>query len=94
MSERDLAVEFYDEITYDGPDNYADAALIMWDGYPGDAPRERMARVLAFVAAVAIDKVLTRRQREIARTGPWEGGHHFQEEDGYPGSLLPPRGKP
>lgn len=85
MSERDLAVEFYDEITYDGPDNYADAALIMWDGYPGDAPRERMARVLAFVAAVAIDKVLTRRQREIARTGPWEGS---------PGSLVPPRGKP
>jgi hypothetical protein len=29
------------------------------------------------------------------RRGPWEGGHHFQEEDGYPGSLLPPkRGTP
>jgi len=26
---------------------------------------------------------------------PWAGGHHFQEEDGYPGSLLPPkRGAP
>jgi hypothetical protein len=26
---------------------------------------------------------------------PWEGGHHFQEEDGYPGSLVPrKRGAP
>jgi len=35
--------------------------------------------------------VLTRRLREAARTGPWDGGHHFQEEDRYPGSLLPPK---
>jgi hypothetical protein len=32
---------------------------------------------------------------EAARTGPWEGGHHAQEEPGYPGSLLPKkRGAP
>ena len=25
----------------------------------------------------------------LCARGPWEGGHHFQEEDGYPGSLVP-----
>jgi hypothetical protein len=46
---------------------------------------DRMKSVLGHVSSSAIEDVLARRQREIARTGPL---------DGSPGSLVPPRGKP
>ncbi len=82
MSDRDLADAIYAEII--AAHSVAEARLT-W------AESEDMRYTLAHVAYDAIDRVLARRQREAARTGPWDGGHHFQEEDGYPGSLVPPK---
>jgi len=56
--------------------------------HPEHDESRRMAAVLAYVAEAAIAVVLDRRQREAARTGPWE------EEDGYPGSLVRKRDAP
>lgn len=72
-ADRDLAEAIYHEITDDVPQGYTDAALTIWDGTRGQPRRDRMGQVIAFVACVAIDKVLARRQREAARTGPWDG---------------------
>lgn len=88
----DLAEAIYAELV---ADHTAAAVLYLWQHRKiGASDFVDMRAVLSCVAAAAIDTVLARRQREIARTGPWEAGHHFQEEDGYPGSLVPPRGKP
>jgi len=87
-SDRDLAEAIYAEII--SPKG-VEWALDLWQQYPDLDDRSRMWRVLARTSANAIDTVLARRLREAARSGSWDGGHHFQEEDGYPGSLLPPK---
>jgi len=75
MSEhdRDVAKAIYDEII--SPESVAEALRIWLN--PGRPPwatdADDMRSVLAHVAQAAIDAVLARRQREIARTGPWEG---------------------
>jgi len=62
--ERSLAVEIYDEII--AAHSVAEARLT-W------AESEDMRYTLAHVAWDAISTVLARRQREAARTGPWDG---------------------
>jgi hypothetical protein len=85
-ADRDLAEAIYREIT---SEEALDVALEGWrDLTCNGSERNRLGFVLAGIAAISIDTVLARRQREAARTGPWEGGHHCQEEDGYPGSLA------
>ena len=91
-TDRDLARAILREMVADG---VADRALQLWGERTGLGACQQMQRVLRIVATDAINTVLARRLSEAARTGPWEGGHHFQEEDGYPGSLLPQkRGEP
>jgi len=84
--------------------------IVSWsEAYPLDIfpePDLEKARQLLKAGGIALDAVTAhcmrhvidgvgKIAREAARTGPWDGGHHFQEEDGYPGSLLPPkRGEP
>ena len=63
MSERDLAEAIYAEII--AAHSVAEARLT-W------AESEDMRYTLAVVAHQAIDAVLARRQREAARTGPWQ----------------------
>jgi D-alanyl-D-alanine dipeptidase len=71
--ERSLAEAIYAAITSD--ESIAEAVLA-WKkiGYPAWATEARdMRSLLSHVAGCAIDRVLARRQREIARTGPWDG---------------------
>jgi len=72
MSERDLATEIHHEII--SPES-VDAALDLWHHREpgGGDERKRIWFLLAHISANAIDTVLARRQREAARTGPWEG---------------------
>ena len=80
--------------------------IVRWsEAYPLDIfpePDLKKARELLEAGGITLDAVSAHCMRhvidavgniarEAARTGPWEGGHHFQEEDGYPGSLLPPK---
>ena len=82
-NDRDLAEAIYAELV---ADHTAAAVLYLWQHRKiGASDFVDMRAVLSCVAAAAIDAALVRRQREIARTGPWEGS---------PGSLVPPRGKP
>jgi len=91
MSERDLAEAIYQEITsqrsvIDALDAFHES--LDWN------ERQRMWFALSYTTLSAIEKVLAGRLREAARAGPWDWGD-YQEEDGYPGSLLPrKRGDP
>jgi len=66
--ERDLAEAIYAEIISpelvdDALEIWNESALRGWD---------RMRTLLDVVANAAMDRVLARRQREAARTGPWD----------------------
>lgn len=95
MSERDLAEAIYAEIM--APANIRQA-LDLWHYPMADEPGEarRMRLIMWIVAGEAIDAVLARRQREAARTGPWEGSMLAGTNPGdtpagtYPHPLLPP----
>lgn len=70
MTDRDLADAIYAALTSEASVNHA---LECWrDHWDIADPRYRMWAVLAITAASAIDGVLARRQREAARTGPWD----------------------
>lgn len=85
MNERDLAEAIYAALTSEAA---IDAALDVWGEVAELPDRDLLRLVIEVVSAAVICDVLTLREREAARTGPWE-------EDGYPGSLLPPkRGAP
>lgn len=81
MSEydRELAEAILRELSSDVS---AARAALAW------ADTKDMRRMLAHVAHVAIEAVLTRRLTEAARTGPWG------EEDGYPWVMLPRKRTP
>jgi len=68
--ERSLAVEIYDEIT---SNRTVEDALDAWWSNPNISSHRRMWLALDRAARTALQEVLARRQREIARTGPWEG---------------------
>jgi hypothetical protein len=76
-ADRDLAEAIRHEII--SPMS-TDLALEAWRVRGHQGERDRMWFVLRDIAEHAIEAVLARRLREAARTGPWEGGHHFQEE--------------
>ena len=77
-TEYDIAVAIHHEIISPGS---VDAALDLWQHRQvGASDRADMWRVLALTSSAAIDAVLARRQREAARTGPWEGGHGTQPD--------------
>jgi hypothetical protein len=87
--ERDLAEAIHHEIA---SEQAAVIALDIWQHRRvGASDRRDMEAVLAAVARHAIDTVLARRQREAARAGPWGD---YEEEDGYPGSLVPRKRAP
>jgi len=82
-AEFDLAEAIYAEIV---ADTSVAVALDLWrQRLIGDDLAD-MRVLLAAVAASATEAVLARRQSEAARTGPWGD---YEEEDGYPGSLVP-----
>jgi hypothetical protein len=66
--DRDLAEAICREIT---SAESVDLALEIWNE-SALSGRDRMQMALDIVADTAIDRVLARRQREAARTGPWE----------------------
>jgi len=69
--ERDLAEAIYDNLTSPAGIDYA---LELWhEGRGLLTERDRFDLLLPVLARSVIDKVLTRCQREAARTGPWEG---------------------
>jgi hypothetical protein len=88
--DRDLAEAIYDEII---SRDSVGLAIDLWRFANTGLKRdyERMLLVLARTSETAIDTVLTRRLREAARTGPWGD---YEEEDGYPGSLVPRKRTP
>ena len=68
-ADRDLAEEIHHEII--SPER-VDAALAIWQQNPHLDERKRMWIVLANTSSHSLDAVLARRQREAARTGPWD----------------------
>ena len=54
----------------------------------GPATPEGLLTALAGAQVGALLDAAISLRGGAARPGPREGGHHFQEEDGYPGSLL------
>jgi hypothetical protein len=71
-ADRDLAEAIHYEIT--SPESVAYAIEVWRDSllmktWTAD---DRLKWVLSHVSRSAIDSVLARRQREAARTGPWE----------------------
>ena len=69
-SDRDLADAIYQEITNRAAIH---GALDTWRATSATDMHYRMWVAISTNAAAAIDTVLTRRLREAARTGPWEG---------------------
>jgi hypothetical protein len=68
-ADRDLAEAIYNEII--SPES-VDVALDNWRNCAHRGERERMWRALVGASYKATEAVLARRQREAARTGPWE----------------------
>lgn len=70
MSEhdRDLANAIYAELR---TDDALDHAIGCWYAHPELPAQQRLGLVLDAVTASALDRVLARRQRAAARTGPW-----------------------
>jgi hypothetical protein len=70
--DRDLAEAIYDEII---SRDSVGLAIDLWRFANTGLKRdyERMLLVLARTCEAAIEKVLAHRQREAARTGPWDG---------------------
>jgi len=72
-AERDLAEAIYAELI---SAEHVEYALEVWRDsllLKTWSDADRMKSVLAHISSSAIDAVLTRRLREAARTGPWEG---------------------
>ena len=71
--DRDLAEAIHREIF--SPDSIENA-LAIWQEIPLEHPewdtRKRIWFLLASTSHEAIETVLARRQREAARTGPWD----------------------
>jgi len=68
-ADRDLAEAIYAELR---TDDALDHAVGTWYAKPELNVRQRLGLVLDAVTASALDRVLARRQREAARTGPWD----------------------
>jgi hypothetical protein len=69
MSDRDLAREIYQAF---GDERAVDEAMSLWRDMPHLHQRERFAALLPRLAQYVIVHLLARRQRDAARTGPWE----------------------
>jgi tRNA A37 threonylcarbamoyladenosine synthetase subunit TsaC/SUA5/YrdC len=67
--DRDLAEAIYAELR---TDEALDHAVERWNAHLLLPLRTQLGLVLDAVTASALDRVLARRQREAARTGPWE----------------------
>jgi hypothetical protein len=67
-AERDLAEAIYAELR---ADDALDHAVARWYAHPQLQVRARLGLILDAVVASALDRVLARRLREAARTGPW-----------------------